>query len=97
VANLHVGKIIRIRNRFEGPPTIVVNTVGEGLRPHLHLCFTCRHFDPNNHDRHCQISQKMYEFSVENCVAFPVVRCAHMEPKEGIEVTDSTARKFNTE
>jgi len=94
MADLHVGKIIRIPNRFAGPPTIVVNTVGEGLRPHTHLCFSCRRFKPGD-SQHCQISQQMYEFSLDHCVAFPVVRCGHMEPNDGVEVADRTARKFN--
>jgi len=86
----HVGKIIRIKNRFPGPPTLVVNTVGEGLRKHLNLCFSCSCFHPDQLDVHCPIAQQTFEFSKTNSVSFALVRCAAFTPKPGVEVSDNS-------
>jgi len=85
-----VGKIIKIRNRYPGPPFISVNTVGEGLRKHLNLCFSCQRFKPNQPE-HCRIAQELFEFSNTNHIAGPIVRCAHFDAKVGVDVSDSGA------
>ena len=86
-----VGKIIRIQNRFPGgPATLAVNTVGEGLRKHINLCFACSRFCPNTPD-HCQIAQQMFDYNNANFVAGPIVRCAHFAPKKHIQVIESAS------
>ena len=86
----HEGKLVRIKNRFPGPPTMVVNTVGEGLRRCLNLCFVCRRFKPNQPE-HCRIAQELFEFSNTNHIAGPIVRCAHFDAKDGVDVSESGA------
>jgi len=83
----HVGKIIRILNRFpNGPKTLALNTVGEGLRKHIHLCFSCRRFKPNEPE-HCNIAQQFFDFCNTNHVAGPFIRCAHFDEKDGVLVS----------
>jgi hypothetical protein len=84
----HVGKIIRIKNRFPGPPTLAVNTVGEGMRKHINLCFACRRFRPNEPE-HCRIAQELFDFCNTKSNAGPIVRCAHFDPKDNVEVSNS--------
>ena len=88
----HVGKIVKNKNRYPGPPNMVSNTIGEGLRRHINLCFSCVHFNPDTPESHCQLAQHLHEFSKANGVFFPVVRCGTMEPKSGVEVTDNICR-----
>jgi hypothetical protein len=73
-----VGKIIRTKNRFPGPPFVTVNTVGEGLRKHINLCFACSHFKPNEAG-HCKIAQELFEFGKHHGIGTALVRCAHFE------------------
>ena len=86
----HAGKIIRIRNRYPGTPTLVVSTVGEGFRKHLNLCFSCKRFNPDTPAEHCSIAQQVYDFSLANSVAFAMVRCGTFEPCSGIVVSDNS-------
>ena len=83
-----VGKIIRIRNKFPGPPTISVNTVGEGLRKNINMCFACDRFRPSDPD-HCPIAQQHFEFCKSNTIATAVVRCAMFVAKCHVTVTES--------
>ena len=83
-----VGKIIRIRNKFPGPATIAVNTVGEGLRRHINMCFACDRFRPNEPD-HCPVAQGLFDFSKANTVATAMVRCATFSAKRSVCVQDS--------
>jgi len=85
-----VGKIIRIKNKFEGPTTLVVNTVGEGLRKHINLCGACSKFKPNRAG-HCQIAQDMYEDNRADGIAVAIVRCAEFEPNKGVVVHEAGA------
>lgn len=83
-----VGKIICMRNRFPGPEWMWVNTVGEGLRKHINLCFACASFRPNSPE-HCVIAQQFFEFSKANFVAGPLVRCAAFVASTGVETQQS--------
>ena len=87
---MHVGKIIRINNRFPGPKTLAINTVGEGLRRHINLCFACTRFQPNTPD-HCRVAQDYFDFCNTNHVGGPLVRCAQFNPKDGVDVSSSQA------
>jgi hypothetical protein len=69
-----VGKIIRIRNKFPGPKYLWVNTVGEGLRKHIHLCFSCTKHLPGQPEN-CPVSQHHYDHCRENGVGIVLVRC----------------------
>ena len=86
----HEGKIVRMANRYPGPPTIAVNTVGQGLARCLNLCFVCTRFKPNQPE-HCRIAQELFDFSNANAIGGPIIRCAHFDPKIGVEVSDSGA------
>ena len=75
-----IGQIIRIKNKFPGPPTIAVNTVGEGLRKHINMCFSCDRFHPNS-TAHCPIAQEHFDFCKMNTIATATVRCVTFTPK----------------
>lgn len=87
-----VGKIIRIRNKFAGPPTLAVNTVGEGLRKHINLCFACRLFRPNE-PGHCRVAQQLFELCTSTGIATALVRCPEFVPTNGVDVQDSSHRE----
>lgn len=84
-----VGKIIRIRNKFPGPQTIAVNTVGEGLRKHINMCFACSRFSPSD-PNHCTIAQEHFEFCKTNTIATAIVRCAQFRERVGVCVQESS-------
>ena len=87
-----IGKIIRINNKFPGgPPTLAVNTIGEGLRKHLNMCFCCARFQPNSPD-HCQIAEELLAFGKQHAIATLLVRCATFEPHESGQVTDGSGK-----
>lgn len=79
------GKIIRIRNRYPGPPTLAVNTCAEGLKKVLNLCTFCKHFKPREPD-HCTIAQQLFDFSNNAGISTILYRCPQYVPKSGREV-----------
>lgn len=83
-----VGKIVRMPNRFPGPPTIAVNTVGEGLRKHINLCFACTRFKPSEPD-HCPIAQEHFEFCKDRHVGTAIVRCANYDNTVNVAVSEA--------
>lgn len=87
-----VGKIIRIKNKFTGPPTLAVNTIGEGLQKHLKMCICCERLQPDSPE-HCDLAEQLFEFSNRNAVATTMVRCANFEPKEQVRVSDSQTQE----
>ena len=86
----NVGKIIRVKNKFPGPPTVAVNTVGEGLRRHINLCFSCRLFRPNE-PGHCSAAQRLFDVCQDVGIGMAIMRCANFEPKPDVQVQDSHA------
>jgi len=84
----HQGKIIRVKNRFPGTPTIAMSCAGIALFGGLHLCFQCVHYKPHEAG-HCPIAQAQYDFNNAHNVSGPVVRCGHFEPKFGMAVSNS--------
>jgi hypothetical protein len=52
------------------------------------LCFACRRFRPNEPE-HCRIAQELFDFCNTNSIAGPIVRCAHFDPKDNVEVSNS--------
>lgn len=85
----HVGKIIVKKNLYPGPATTATNTVGEGLRKALNMCFVCTNFRPNEPD-HCRVAQQMFDFCNQNHIGVIVYRCAFFEPKPGADVAMPT-------
>ena len=79
-----VGKIVRMQNRFPGPPTIAVNTIGVGLQKHLSLCPSCTLFDPAG-PNHCPISDEHYQFCKAHHIGTILVRCASFVARPGVE------------
>lgn len=79
-----VGKIIRILNKYLGPKYLWVNTIGEGLRKHIHLCLTCTKNLPGKPEN-CTIAQRNYEYCRENNIGIILVRC----PLYGNPVNDT--------
>ena len=84
----HVGKIVRKRNLFPGPEMTVTNTVGEGIRKGLNMCFVCALFHPRQAG-HCQMAQQLFTFSNTHHIGTILYRCAAFVPKLGVEVHQS--------
>ena len=82
-----VGKVIRIRNKFPGPPHLFVNTVSEGLRPHLHLCLHCQ--KSRMGESECRESQTMNQFTHDSAVGLIVVRCPQFEAGSHVYVKNT--------
>ena len=87
-----VGKVISIANKYPGPPRVFVNTVGEGLREHLHMCHGCRSFTPRDPAQHCQIAQALFDFCKSNHVGVTMVRCAAFVARENVSVHEAGAK-----
>ena len=83
-----IGTIIRCPNKFAGPPTLAINTVGEGLRRHINLCFVCCRFTPDK-PGHCDIAQSLFDICKARGVANALVRCAEFDAVPGVEVRDA--------
>lgn len=82
-----VGKLVRIRDVRSARKTVVVNTVGEGLRRHIHLCSKCKLFTPDKVG-HCEIAQKLDEVVAAAGIATAIVRCPTFQPLPGVLVED---------
>lgn len=77
-----LGKVVPIRNQFpDGPRVIYMNTVSEGLRKAITMCFACDKFKPNSPD-HCLIAKNLHEFTKTNYIAVSVSRCSEFVPNE---------------
>jgi hypothetical protein len=75
----HAGKIIQSRNRFPGPPTVMLSTTGIGLRKVLHLCYTCRHFKPRDPVENCRMAEEATAKSRENATMDIRIMCPQFE------------------
>lgn len=78
-ATYSVGKIIRIRSRFKGSSHLWLNTIGEALRRHIHLCFSCDLHRVNGPDN-CPVAAEYEKLSHENTMGHCVTRCPNFVP-----------------
>jgi hypothetical protein len=83
-----VGKIIRMKNRFPGPATLAVNTIGEGLRRHLNMCFCCDQFHPDDPETHCGIAGELFDLCKTHGLGTILVRCPQFTPNSRVQVDD---------